>query len=128
MLEKCEITDPDFQNQMDRDNWPQLKAKIVDIFRSKSRDEWCELMEGSDVCFAPVLSLDEAPEHPHNKSRETFIEIDGVVQPAPAPRFSRTPTGRPEPPPKAGEHTDQVLAAWGFSEEDIARLKSKQAI
>ena len=128
LLEKCVITDPNFQNQMDRDNWPQLKTKIVEIFKSKSRDEWCELMEGSDVCFAPVLSLDEAPEHPHNKSRETFIEIDGVVQPAPAPRFSRTPTGRPEPPPKAGEHTDQVLAAWGFSEEEIADLKSKQAI
>ena len=128
LLEKCEITDPDFQKQMDRDGWPQLNAKIADIFKSKSRDEWCDLMEGTDVCFSPVLSLDEAPEHPHNKSRDTFINIDDVVQPAPAPRFSRTPTGRPAPPPKAGEHTDQVLAAWGFSEEDIADLKSKEAI
>ena len=128
LLEKCEITDPDFQKQMDRDGWPQLNAKIADIFKSKSRDEWCDLMEGTDVCFSPVLSLDEAPEHTHNKSRDTFINIDDVVQPAPAPRFSRTPTGRPAPPPKAGEHTDQVLAAWGFSEEDIADLKSKEAI
>ena len=111
LLEKGKIADPDFQNQMGRENWPQLNAKIADIFKSKTRDEWCELMEGSDVCFAPVLSLDEAPEHPHNASRDALIEIDGLMQPTPAPRFSRSLTDRPEPPPKAGENTDQILAA-----------------
>ena len=128
LLEKCGMSNPDFLNQMDRDQWPELKVKVAEIFKTKSRDEWCEIMEGSDVCFAPVLDLDEAPEHPHNKARETFIEIDGVVQPGPAPRFSRTPNGRPSPPPTSGQHTDEVLSSWGFSEEEIAHLKSKQAI
>lgn len=128
LLEKCEITDPEFQAQMDKDKWPDLKKKIADVFKQKTRDEWCEIMEGSDVCFAPVLDFDEAPEHPHNKARGTFIEVDGVTQPAPAPRFSRTQSATPGKPPIAGEHTDEALGDWGFSTDDIAALKEKGAI
>jgi len=78
-------------HQMDRSQWPALKERMAGIFRQKTRDEWCALMEGTDVCFAPVLTMDEAPLHPHNQARGTFVEVDGVVQPAPSPRFSRTP-------------------------------------
>ncbi len=128
LLEKAGIDDPEFQDQMDREKWPDLKVKTIELFKTKSRDEWCEIMEGSDVCFAPILDLSEAPEHPHNKARNTFIEIDGVIQPAPAPRFSRTPNANPAPPPAAGQHTDEVLMSWGFSQEEISDLKAKQAI
>lgn len=128
LLEKCEITDEQFQNQMDRDGWPELKEKIATVLKSKSRDEWCEIMEGTDICFAPVLDLDEAPQHPHNKARGTFIEIDGVTQPAPAPRFSRTKNATPGPPPIAGEHTEDILTDWGFSADDVSSLKESGAI
>jgi alpha-methylacyl-CoA racemase len=84
------------------------------IFLTKTRDEWCEIMEGTDVCFAPVLAMDEAPEHPHNVERGTFTEVAGLTQPAPAPRFSRTPGRIERPPPHAGQHTDEVLADWGI--------------
>lgn len=114
--------------QHDRDEWPALKERLAAIFKTKTRDEWCELMEGTDVCFAPVLSLAEAPQHPHNVHRETFIEVAGVVQPAPAPRFSRTPTETPAPPAHAGQHTDEVLSEWGFAPERIAELREKGAI
>lgn len=82
--------DPDFDAQMDSRQWPALKAKLTALFKTKSRDEWCTLMEMTDVCFAPVLSMAEAPAHPHNAARQTFIEVDGVMQPAPAPRYSKT--------------------------------------
>jgi alpha-methylacyl-CoA racemase len=91
-LEKLGLTgDPDFVRQSDHDLWPQLKARLEAIFLTKTRDEWCALMEHTDICFAPVLSLAEAPQHPHNLARSTFIEVDGVIQPAPAPRFAGTP-------------------------------------
>ena len=83
--------DPDFARQDDHDLWPQLKTRLEAIFLTKTRDEWCTLMEDTDICFAPVLSLAEAPRHPHNVARSTFIEVDGVIQPAPAPRFAATP-------------------------------------
>ena len=124
LLEKCGIDDPDFQTRMDAHRWPLLKEKMATLFRSKTRDEWCALLEGTDACFAPVLDLDEAPQHPHNQARQTFIEVGGVVQPAPGPRFSRTPPATPAPPPLPGQHTDEVLAGWGFSAEGIARLKA----
>lgn len=114
LLEKAGLTDPDFQGQMDRSKWPELKAKLADVIKTKSRDEWCEIMEGTDVCFAPVLSLKEAPEHPHNKARETFVEVGGVTQPAPAPRFSRTPGKVPGIAPGIGEHNDEVVKDWGI--------------
>lgn len=128
LLQKTGTTDPDFQAQMDRSKWPALKAKIAAVLKTKTRAEWDALMEGTDVCYAPVLSLSEAPGHPHNKARQTFLEIDGVVQPAPAPRFSRTVPKVQGPVPEAGQHNEQVLADWGFASADIAALKSSGAI
>ena len=106
--------DPEFAAHMDRSAWPRLSAKLAAIMKTKTRDEWCALMEGSDVCFAPVLSMAEAPAHPHNASRGTFVEVSGVTQPGPAPRFSRTPSAVQGPAPAPGAHTEAVLAAWGI--------------
>jgi len=128
LLEKTGIDDPAFQNQMDKEGWPELSEKIAEVFRTKTRAEWCDIMEGSDVCFAPILDFDEAPEHPHNKARNTFIQIEGVTQHAPAPRFSRTQNATPAPPPNAGEHTQEILTNWGFSESDIENLKSSGTV
>ncbi len=114
--------------QHDRAQWPALKKQLADIFRTKTRDEWCEIMEGTDVCFAPVLSFGEAPEHPHNVHRHTFTEVAGIVQPSPAPRFSRTPGSIQSPPPHAGQHTDEVLAEWGLTTERLAELRQAGAI
>jgi len=128
LLEKAGLSDPDFQAQMDRSKWPSLKEKIAGVIATQTRAHWDKIMEGTDVCYAPVLSLTEAPAHPHNKARATFIEIDGVVQPAPAPRFSRTKPEVQGGAPSAGQHNDQILSAWGFSSGDIAALKSSGAI
>jgi alpha-methylacyl-CoA racemase len=114
--------------QMDREHWPQLSDRLAQLFRTKTRREWCELLEGTDVCFAPVLSFDEAPQHPHNKTRDTFIEVDGVMQPAPAPRFSRTPSQVQRPPATAGEHTESGLLDWGFAPTEIEQLRQVGAI
>ena len=120
--------DPDFANQYDRARWPELKRRLAVIFRTKTRDEWCELMEGTDVCFAPVLDFDEAPTHPHNRARETYIEIGGVTQPAPAPRFSETVSEVASPPPQAGQHSDEVLSAAGYSAQALAGLREQGVI
>jgi alpha-methylacyl-CoA racemase len=115
--------------QMDRSQWGPMKERLTDIFRSKTRDEWCSIMEGSDVCFAPVLRMSEAVAHPHNVARQTFLELDGVVQPAPAPRFSRTPGAVRRPPAHAGQHTDEVLAEWLDLDTDaIAKLRADGAV
>ena len=114
--------------QMERTAWGPLAERLTEIFKSKTRDEWCEIMEGTDVCFAPVLSMGEAYEHPHNVARGTFVEVAGKLQPGPAPRFSRTPAEISRPPSHAGQHTDQALAEWGFSAEEIARLREKTAV
>ena len=114
--------------QMDRSQWPKMKLKIAETIRSKTRDQWVELMEGTDVCFAPVLSPSEACAHPHNVERETFVEVAGVKQPAPAPRFSRTPGVIDGPPPHPGEHTEEVLSSWGFSENEIQNLRNIGAV
>jgi len=124
LLELCGIEDPDFLAQMDVRRWPELKAKLAAVFKTKTRDQWCGLMEGTDACFAPVLDLDEAPMHPHNRARQTFIDLDGVVQPAPAPRFSRTPPEVGRPPAAAGEHSEEILAEWGWSGEEIAAMRA----
>ena len=120
--------DPDFAVQMDRQRWPELKAKLVTVFKAKTRDEWCDLMERTDVCFAPVLSMGEAPHHPHLRERATFTEVAGVVQPAPAPRFSRTPAAIQRPPSFAGQHTDEALTDWGFTADEVAKLREAGAI
>jgi alpha-methylacyl-CoA racemase len=114
--------------QMDRSAWPELKERFAEIFRQKTRDEWCEIMEHTDVCFAPVLAMDEAPQHPHIAERETFTTYAGLVQPAPAPRFSRTPGAIERPPAHAGQHTDDVLTDLGYDEARIAELRSAGAI
>ena len=118
----------EFEAQLDPRKWPELKNKIMEVFKSKTREEWVEIMEGSDVCFAPVLDFDEACQHPHNALRGTFVEVEGVLQPGPAPRFSRTKPEIQGPPPKPGEHTEQVLADWGFSQDELESLKQAGAI
>jgi alpha-methylacyl-CoA racemase len=128
LLETLGLDDPAFQKQMSTRQWPELKAKLSAVFKTRTRDEWCALMEGTDICFAPVLDLDEAPRHPHNVARETFVEVEGVTQPAPAPRFSRTAPALQQPPAIAGEHTEAVLADWGFSVDEIGALKNAGAI
>ncbi|HEY3797111.1 MAG TPA: CaiB/BaiF CoA-transferase family protein [Caulobacteraceae bacterium] len=115
LMEKTGINDPAFQAQMNRAEWPALKAKLATVLKSKTRAEWCEIMDATDVCFAPVLSLDEAPGHAHNAARQTFIDLDGVTQPAPAPRFSATPGAVQRPPPSVGAHNAEVLADWGVA-------------
>jgi len=120
LLEKTGITDPAFQAQMNRAEWPALKAKLAAVFKTKSRDEWCEIMAATDVCFGPVLSIEEAPKHPHNAARKTFVEMGGVVQPAPAPRFSATPGAIQRPPPSIGAHNAEVLAEWGVAPASVA--------
>lgn len=128
LLQLAGIEAPEFQNQLDRSQWPQLKEKLTAVFKSKTRQEWSEIMEGTDVCFAPVLSLDEAHQHPHNQSRKTFSEIDGVLQANPAPRFSRTRPELQSAPPVPGEHTESVLTEFGFSASEIKALKTADAI
>lgn len=128
LLELCEIEDPAFQAQNDQSQWPQLKTKLSELFKTKTRDQWCELMEGSDVCFAPVLDLKEATEHPHNQARETFLEYEGVVQPAPAPRFSRTKSEIQSSAAIAGQHSEEILSDWGHTAEQIATLRASGAI
>jgi alpha-methylacyl-CoA racemase len=128
LLEKTGVNDPQFKNQMSRADWPDLSAKLAAIIRTKTQDDWCELMDGTDVCFAPVLTLDEAPKHPHNVARQTFVEIEGVPQPAPAPRFSATPGAIQSPPPAIGAHNESALSDWGFSGADIAALQAAGAL
>ena len=123
-----EAWEGDLPSQHDRSQWPALKERLAAIFRSRTRDEWCEVMEGTDVCFAPVLSLDEAHAHPHMAARGTFTEVAGVRQPAPAPRFSRTPGAIERPPSSPGQHTDEVLADWGFDADEVARLRAAGAV
>ena len=126
-LEKAGITDPDFKAQWAREEWPALKEKLAAVLLSKTRDEWCALMEGTDACVAPVLDMVEAPRHPHNQARQTFIDVNGVTQPAPAPRFSRTPAATPTAP-TPGASGAGVLADWGFPAGAIATLQAAGAI
>jgi len=127
LREKAELTGPEWDPQMDFTKWPELKKKMAEVFKTKSREEWCAIMEGTDICFAPVLSLDEAYEHPHNQARKTIVEIDGVKQPNVAPRFSRTKPEIQGPAPKAGAHTEDVLREWGMGDK-IDALKAAGAI
>ena len=128
LLEKAEITDPEFQEQLDEAAWPAKREKLNQLFKTRTRQQWCDIMEGTDVCFAPVLDLKEAPTHPHNIDRKTFVELEGVVQPAPAPRFSRTQGEIQGPAAMAGEHTREVLSAWNFTDQEIGELQASGAI
>jgi alpha-methylacyl-CoA racemase len=115
-------SDPAFARQWDQDDWPALKDKFAALFATRTRDAWCALLEGTDVCFAPVLDMDEAPRHPHNAARVAFVDVDGVTQPAPAPRFSRTP-GRAGNVAAPGQDGPAILADWGWTGDAIATLR-----
>ena len=129
LLEKTGLSeDPEFLDQRNSELWPKLTTRLEAVFKTKTRDEWCDIMEGSDVCFAPILSITEVHEHPHNAERETFVEFDGIVQPAPAPRFSRSnpelTTGTPIP----GADTAAVLSTIGYEADKISELRASGAV
>ena len=128
LMELSGLGQMDLPAQMSRGDWPDMKHKFAEVFRTKTRDEWCEIMEHTDVCFAPVLSLDEATAHPHNVERQTFIEVDGVVQAAPSPRFSVTTPEVKGPAAVPGADTDAVLAELGKSDDQIAALRRSGAV
>jgi len=122
------LSEEDFGEQNDHSQWPLMKEKLAAIFRQKTQAQWCEIMEGTDVCFAPVLNFMDAPRHPANLARETYIEVDGITQPAPAPRFSRTPSHVKHGGRDPGQDTESVLTAMGFGENELAVLRESGAI
>src|SRR5216683_4159488 len=124
LLEKAGLKGESLPAQMDRKAWAQLKSRLAGIFRSKTRDEWCAIMEGTDICFAPVLTMKEASQHPHAKARGAYVDVSGFAQPAAAPRFSRTKESVKGPAAKRGQHTDEVLGEKGFSAKEIGELKA----
>ena len=125
LLRRLDIDPATMPAQMDREGWPEGKARLAALFKTKTRGEWRNLLEGTDACFAPVLTTDEAPRHPHNAARRTYVEIDGIVQPAPAPRFSRSVPDLPIPPqpPSSLDDAEIALAAW-FEPAEIAALRA----
>ena len=128
LREKTGLEEEEWAGQNNARNWPKLKQKLAAIIKTRTRNEWDALLEGTDVCYAPVLSMSEAPYHAHNQARKTFVEKQGVMQPNVAPRFSRTKSEIQGPPPRVGEHNETALLAWGFTQEDIARLRDSGAI
>jgi alpha-methylacyl-CoA racemase len=128
LLERLGLAGEDLPAQSDRAGWPLLRERIASVIRTRSRDEWRDALEDASVCVTPVLTMDEAVDHPHLRARGTFLEQDGVVQPAPAPRFSRTPGAPGGPMPRPGADTDAVLADWGFSAAEIAELRDAGSI
>ena len=128
LVDKCGLAESLFERQWDSAQWPAMKRRIAALFATRTREEWCRLLEGTDACFAPVLDPDEAPAHPHNRGRGTFVDVDGVTQPAPAPRFSRTPPEVRSPPPRPGQPDDAALTAWGFTTRDIDALREAGAL
>ena len=125
LIRKAGLDPAHYAAQLDRSKWPAYKDELTAVFKSKTRDEWCALMEGSDICFAPVLSMDEAPEHHHNKARSTFITVDGFTQPAPAPRFSRTVPEVRQGAGAPGKDTVSILADFGFGKDEIEALRKE---
>lgn len=128
LLDSLGIGDIDPADQYAQEMWPEHEARFAAVFRSKTRDEWGDILEGTDSCASPVLSLTEAPQHPHNEARDTFVTVDGVKQPGPAPRFSRTASAIQHAPAEAGAGDREALAAWGLSEVEIRRLYDSGAI
>jgi alpha-methylacyl-CoA racemase len=120
--------DSDFDAQHDKRQWGALKDKLTALFKTKNRAEWDALMEHTDVCYAPVLTMGEAVEHPHNRARGTFIEVGGTIQPAPAPRYSGTAPSRPTPAPMPGDQTDAILGSLGMGSEEITRLRGANTV
>jgi len=128
LLGKLGIDPATLPHQLDPRNWQELRLRFEVIFRTRTRDEWCALMEGTDICFAPVLGFDEVPQHPHMVARGAFLHEGGVWQPAPAPRFSRSRPDVPSAPAAAGADTDTVLGALGLSAAQIAGLREAGVI
>ncbi|HEC09032.1 MAG TPA: CoA transferase [Acidimicrobiales bacterium] len=128
LLRLSGLDEVDLAPQMSRADWPANKEKVAEVIRRRTRAEWCEIMEGTDVCFAPVLSLSEAPTHPHLAARNTFVEVDGLTQPAPAPRFSATPSGEPAPPVHPGSSTVEILTELGLDPAEIESLRASGAV
>ena len=128
LLKTLGIDPKSLPDQFDKSGWPVIIQRFDDLFKQKTRDEWCAIMEGTDICFAPVLSFSEASKHFHNQARGSFVEVDGIVQPGPAPRFSRTPSSVKFGPPAFGAHTEETLKAWGFSAGEIDTLAAEKAI
>ena len=128
LIEKAGLDENLFRDQMNPARWPELKVELTRTFLTKTQAQWCEIMEGTDVCFAPVLSIFDAPEHPHNKARGSFLEVDGVMQPAPAPRFSRTPPAVAHGARIPGQDTQTVLHDYGFSADEISQLENDGTI
>jgi alpha-methylacyl-CoA racemase len=128
LRERAGLSEEVFDKQMEKSAWPDLKRRVAAVIKKKTRQEWCERMEGTDVCFGPVLTLEEAPKYPHNRERQTFVEVAGVIQPNVAPRFSGTPSEIQGPPPKIGADTTTALADWGLSSAEIGTLKDCGAI
>jgi alpha-methylacyl-CoA racemase len=125
LLRLLDLDDLDPSQQMDRAQWPALKQRFAEIFGTKTRDEWVTFFKDSEVCFAPVLPMHEARAHPHNVTHKTFVDVDGAPQPAPAPRFDRTPSEVTRAPVAAGTDTDTALVDWGFSADEIKQLKER---
>lgn len=128
LIELAQLDEATFADQNNPALWPELKAKLTEVFKAKTRDEWCAIMEGTDVCFAPVLSFKEAPSHPANIARNVYQEVDGVVQPSPAPRFSRTPSEIRHGAHGIGEDTVSVLQAMGFAADEIEQLQNNNSV
>lgn len=122
LLQRLALDGPEWQVQDEPGLWPAMKQRLREIFMTRTREQWTRLLEGTDVCFAPVLSLAEVAGHPHNRERKTIVAIDGMLQPAPAPRFGRTPASLPRAGTTAGAQTQQVLREVGYSDADIARM------
>lgn len=128
LLKALSIDDIDPGDQFDTGKWPAHGARFEAVFKTKTRDAWCDLLEGSDACFAPVLSMEEAPKHPHNQARKTFVEVDGIIQPGPAPRFSRTRSEIKSPPQVPGAGDNRALTEWEVPESEIERLQQAGVI
>lgn len=128
LLDRLGLDQNELPRQNDKAGWPALRDRFGSVFLSKTQAEWCEIFDGSDACFAPVLDINEAVHHPHNQYRKTHVDIDGVINPAPAPRFSHTPSEITKTPSAIGEDSSEVLAAWGYSETAIDDLKAKGVI
>ena len=123
LLEKTGLKgEDDLPDQFDKGSWPEMCSRFEEIFKTKTRQEWCDLMEGTDVCFAPVLTFNEAPDHPHNKARGTFVDVEGILQPNPAPRFSKTPGSVKGAAPEVGINTRDGLVSWGFEPSEVDEL------